>query len=101
MKIDDIDEAAEILITLNQIDLNGSIYLINGNEVIRYLGNALWEIKKGKNRFYYCYIRGNKVYILHACAKQKNKADKRDFVLGHKRMKEIKQLHEVQNEHVD
>lgn len=89
MKIGNIDDAADIFVTLGNIDKFGSRYLTEGGEVTRSLGNGLWEIKKNKNRLYYCYNIGNKVYMLHACYKQKGKAEKNDLAIGIKRMREM------------
>jgi len=53
------------------------------------LSRGLWEIKKRKHRFYYVYCRENKVYMLHACFKQKGQAEDVDLNIGRKRQKEI------------
>jgi phage-related protein len=90
LQIDDLQEAADIRETLANIDEEGARYLIDGGEITRSLGDGLWEIKKEKHRFYYVYCSGNIVYILHACYKQKQKAEKCDIELGRKRMIEIK-----------
>ena len=87
--IDDIDETADIMETLDNIDEKGACYLISGEEVTRSLGDRLWELKKSKHRLYYLYCSGNRVYVLHACYKQKTKAEKTDIEIGMKRMKEI------------
>ncbi len=88
-QIDDIDEAAEIYETLDRIDQEGACYLIHGNENTRPLGDGLWEIKKSNNRLYFIYCSRNRVFLLHACRKQKNKAETNDVELGKRRMKEI------------
>jgi phage-related protein len=88
--IDDIDETADIMETLDNIDEKGACYLLSGEEVTRSLGDGLFELKKSKHRMYYLYCNGNHVYMLHACYKQKNKAEKNDIEIGKKRMKEIK-----------
>ena len=89
LTIDDVDEVADIMETMECVDQEGAIYLINGGENTRLLGDGLWEIKKGKNRLYYIYCSQNRVYMLHACFKQKGKAETNDIDLGKKRMKEI------------
>lgn len=88
-QIDDIDEAAEIYETLDRIDREGACYLVHGNEKTRTLGDGLWEIKKSNNRIYYIYCSHNRVFMLHACRKQKNKAETNDIDIGKRRMKEI------------
>jgi phage-related protein len=89
LKIDNLDEVADIMETIETVDLVGASYLISGGEDTRSLGNGLWEIKKSKHRFYYVYCLGNRVYMLHACYKQKGKAEKSDIDTGKRRMKDI------------
>ncbi len=96
LEIDDIDEVADIMETIEQIDQKGAVYLINGGEITRSLGEGLWEIKKCKNRFYYIYCSCNRVYMLHACYKQKGRAEINDIDLGKKRMKEMQLKERVQ-----
>ena len=88
--IDDLDESTELLEMIERVDSKGAKYLISAEERTRDLGDGLWEIKKSKHRLYYVYCSGNRVYMLHACYKQKDKAEKRDLEIGKKRMKEIK-----------
>lgn len=87
--IDDIDEAASIVHMLDQVDQLGSVYLLSGDVSTRKLSNGLYDIKYSKHRIYYMYFDNNKVYLLHACYKQKNKAEKKDLEIGIKRMKEV------------
>ena len=89
LTIDNVDEAADIMESIDCIDREGATYLTNGGEITVSLGNGLWEIKKSKNRLYYIYCNQNRVFMLHACYKQKGKAEKKDIDLGRKRMKEI------------
>lgn len=42
----------------------------------RQLRNKLWEIKFGNNRLMYVIADKGNLYILHACKKQKGKAEK-------------------------
>jgi phage-related protein len=86
--LDQIDEAADILVILDKIDELGAVYLVH-EENTRCLGNGLWELKRYHHRFYYIYCLGNRVYILHACYKQKGKAEQKDIAVGMRRMKEI------------
>lgn len=78
--------------TLDLIDKNGAKHLVYGGEVTRPLGDGLWEIKKGKHRIYYVYCIRNRVYVLHACFKQKQKAEEKDIRIGRARMREIQNL---------
>jgi len=75
--------------TIDTVDLVGASYLVSGGEDTRTLGNGLWEIKKSKHRLYYVYCIENRVFMLHACYKQKGKAEKKDIDIGKRRMKEI------------
>ena len=54
----------------------------------RQLKGKLWEIKFSQNRIMYVVQQGNTVYFLHACKKQKNKAEKQDLEKAIKRAKE-------------
>ena len=46
----------------------------------RQLKGKLWEIKFFKNRIMYIIVDGDNVHFLHACKKQKGKAER--FELG-------------------
>ena len=54
----------------------------------RQLKGKLWEIKFSQNRIMYVVQQGDAIYFLHACKKQKNKAEKSDIELAIKRAKE-------------
>jgi len=54
----------------------------------RQLKGKLWEIKFYDNRIMYVLFDGNSVYFLHACQKQKNKAEKFELEKAIKRAKE-------------
>lgn len=43
---------------------------------IRQLKGKLWEIKFSKNRIMYVVLDEDNIYFLHACRKQKGKAEK-------------------------
>lgn len=58
--------------------------------ITRQIDRKLWEIKFWRhNRFFYVLIDQNELYILHACKKQKFKAEKKDIDLAKHRMKEV------------
>ena len=54
----------------------------------RQLKGKLWEIKFYDNRIMYVLYDGNSVYFLHACHKQKNKAEKFELEKAIKRASE-------------
>ncbi|TEB17805.1 hypothetical protein Psfp_00297 [Pelotomaculum sp. FP] len=50
----------------------------------------LWEIKfRTKNRIFYVVVEQGSVYLLHACKKQKGKAELFEIETAEKRMKEV------------
>ena len=56
----------------------------------RQLEGKLWEIKFYRhNRLFYVVIEQENIYLLHACKKQKGKAEKFELETSLKRMKEI------------
>lgn len=94
--IADMDEKAEIEDTLQQIQVEGAKYLISGCEDTKRIEQGLFEIRKSGHRIYYIYCMGNLVYLLHACKKQKNKAEESDKDLARARKREIeRQIKEV------
>ena len=64
----------------------GSIALRNLDT--RQLKGKLWEIKFYSNRIMYVLFDKEKIYFLHACKKQKNKAEKQDLEKALRRAKE-------------
>ena len=54
----------------------------------RQLRGKLWEIKFTSNRIMYVVKDGDNIYFLHACKKQKGKAEKQDLETAIKRAKE-------------
>ena len=48
----------------------------------RQLKGKLWEIKFSSNRIMYVIKDGENIYFLHACKKQKGKAEKTDLELA-------------------
>jgi len=54
----------------------------------RQLKGKLWEIKFHSNRIMYVLYDKDNIYFLHACKKQKNKAEKHELEKAIKRAKE-------------
>ena len=54
----------------------------------RQLRGKLWEIKFSDNRIMYVIKDSDNIYFLHACKKQKNKAEKTDLDKAIRRAKE-------------
>jgi phage-related protein len=64
----------------------------NAPIVTRKLKDKLWEIKTGtrhQQRIFYCVVRGDTLYLLHACKKQKEGSQADDVELAYKRMREV------------
>ncbi|MGJ1067587.1 type II toxin-antitoxin system RelE/ParE family toxin [Clostridium perfringens] len=55
----------------------------------RQLKKKIWEIKFSKNRLMYVLEDSNNMYILHACKKQKGKAEKFELEKAIERAKEL------------
>ena len=55
----------------------------------RQLRGKLWEIKFSDNRIMYVIKDSDSIYFLHACKKQKNKAEKLHLEKAIKRAKEV------------
>lgn len=58
----------------------------------RQLFKKLWEIKFSDNRLMYIVADENNFYIIHACKKQKTKAEKKDIDKAKKRVRELEQI---------
>jgi len=70
--------------------LENSTTEIFGELDTRQLVGKLWEIKFYRhNRLFYVVVEQESLYILHACKKQKGKAEKFELDKALKRMKEI------------
>ena len=54
----------------------------------RPLRGKLWEIKASQTRIMYVLVDGDKIYFLHICKKQKQKAEKTELEKAVKRGKE-------------
>ncbi len=70
----------------HNIILNGLEELKKMN--IRQLKGKLWEIKFSKNRIMYVILDEDNIYFLHACRKQKGKAEKFELEKAIQRAKE-------------
>lgn len=68
-----IEEAREGYKIRHEIILNGLLALQELNT--RQLKEKLWEIKFSKNRIMYVLKDEDNIYFLHACKKQKGKAE--------------------------
>ena len=58
-------------------------------KMTRQLGGKLWEIKFLKNRIMYVIRDEENIYFLHACKKQKGKAEKFELEKARKRAQEL------------
>ena len=57
----------------------------------RQIRSKLWEIKfRRKNRIFFAAVENGCVYLLHACKKQKGKAEIHEIETALRRIKEIK-----------
>ena len=70
------------------------VIIENGSEALQYLDTRqlrgkLWEIKFYANRIMYILKDGDTIYFLHACKKQKGKAEKHELYKAIKRAKEF------------
>lgn len=88
--IDDLskDEKAEGLLILEKLEEEGlpALNVLN----TRQLRGKLWEIKFYKdNRIMYVVADENNIYIVHACKKQKGKAEKFELNTAIERVKEL------------
>ena len=82
-----LDERREIYKIRHDIILNGLPAFQSLNT--RQLRGKLYEIKHSDNRIMYVIKDGDNVYFLHACQKQKGKAEKVDLDTAIKRAKEL------------
>jgi len=55
----------------------------------RQLVGKLWEIKFSKNRIMYIIADSDNIHMLHACKKQKNKAEQFEIDTAKRRAKEL------------
>lgn len=80
------DEMKEGYRIRHEIILNGIEALNKLNT--RQLMGKLWEIKFSKNRIMYAIKNEENIYFLHACRKQKGKAEQFELEKALQRMKE-------------
>ena len=87
--IDDLTnrEQLEALRIRSRIREDGLIALETLNT--RHLRGKLWEIKFSQNRIMYVVADSENIYFLHACKKQKGKAEKFELETAMKRAKEF------------
>ena len=72
---------------IRRLKLEGMSFL--KKQDTRQLKGKLWEIKYKQNRMMYVLIEGDKIYVVHICKKQKQKAEKFEIELALRRLKEI------------
>lgn len=83
-----IRESAEGYYILECLEKEGQSFL--ANLTTRQIERKLWEIKYPKhNRLFYVLIDDENIYILHACKKQKGKAEKFELDKAKRRLSEI------------
>ncbi|MHB1314233.1 MAG: type II toxin-antitoxin system RelE/ParE family toxin [Christensenellales bacterium] len=82
------NERAEGLNILEKLEVDGleALEILN----TRHLRDKLWEIKFGYNRIMYVVANMNNIYLVHACKKQKGRAEKYELDLALKRIKHIR-----------
>ena len=81
-------ESAEGYFILQELEEKGVGFLKNLNT--RQLERKLWEIKFPRhNRIFYVLVDEDNMYLLHACKKQKGKAEKFELDKAKNRAKEI------------
>lgn len=80
-------QRAEAIVIQDKLEQDG----IKALEVLdtRQLKKKLWEIKFQSNRLMYVIYDENNMYILHACKKQKGKAEQFELNNAIKRAKEL------------
>jgi phage-related protein len=82
---------AKMLRLLELVEENGANL---GPPHTKPMGDGLFEIRgkaqEGIGRALFCYMKGQRVYILHAFVKKSQKIQKQDLDLAKVRMKEVK-----------
>ena len=82
------NESAEGYYIIEQLETKGIEFMRSIST--RQLEGKLWEIKfQRHNRIMYVLIDEDQIYLLHACKKQKNKAEKTDLDKARTRAKEV------------
>ena len=70
------------------LETQGAIYFDNLNT--RQIEGKIWEIKfRRHNRIFYVLLDEKNLYLLHACKKQKGRAEKFELDKARSRSKEI------------
>ena len=83
-----VSEKAEGYFILDMLEEQGVAYFKNLN--IRQIEGKIWEIKfRRHNRIFYILLNEDNLYLLHACKKQKGKAEKFELDKARLRSKEI------------
>jgi len=81
-------EKAEGYFILEMLETQGAVYFDNLNT--RQIEGKIWEIKfRRHNRIFYVLLDEESLYLLHACKKQKGKAEKYELDKARNRAKEI------------
>jgi len=81
-------EAVEGYFILESLEAEGVDFLEKLNT--RQIEKKLWEIKYPRhNRIFYVLVDSDNIFFLHACKKQKGKAEKFELDKARKRMSEI------------
>ncbi|MFA5585915.1 MAG: type II toxin-antitoxin system RelE/ParE family toxin [Saccharofermentanales bacterium] len=71
-------ESAEGYLILEELEIRGLDFLESIET--RQIENKLWEIKfRRHNRIFYILLDRDNIYLLHACKKQKGKAEQQDL----------------------
>lgn len=84
----DIIESVEGYFILEELEKRGIDFLNSLNT--RQIEAKLWEIKfRRHNRIFYVLFDNDNIYLLHACQKQKSKAEQHDLDKARNRAKEI------------
>jgi len=81
-------ESVEGYFIIESLEKEGVEFLTNLNT--RQIEKKLWEVKYPRhNRIFYILVDNDNIYLLHACKKQKGKAEKFELEKAKNRMKEI------------
>jgi phage-related protein len=80
-------ESVEGYYILEHLELEGCEFL--KTLTTRQIEGKLWEIKYPRhNRIFYAMLHDDAIYLLHACMKQKSKAERFEVEKAKKRMKD-------------
>jgi len=80
-------ESVEGYYILEHLELEGYEFL--KTLTTRQIENKLWEIKYPRhNRIFYAVLQDDVMFLLHACKKQKSKAERFELEKAKKRMKD-------------